>query len=223
MQIVSYLAMLACILLFIYINTQRDDPAYLAIKMGAIYPPKIRNGEYWRFIAAGFIHVQVYHILANMYSLYNFRWLERFLGSGRYALVLLVSIVAGNLLAYRFSKDNHITFGISGGIFTSLDGGNFGNGFISSAISSGIGSFAQGVKMGQGLMIGATTLIGGFSAGATGGDFFQGAMQGMQIGLLNHASHDGDGGIIYYRDQNGNIYGEIPEVVVRPSTGPARP
>ncbi len=117
MQIVSYLAMLACILLFIYINTQRDDPAYLAIKMGAIYPPKIRNGEYWRFIAAGFIHVQVYHILANMYSLYNFRWLERFLGSGRYALVLLVSIVAGNLLAYRFSKDNHITFGISGGIY----------------------------------------------------------------------------------------------------------
>ena len=111
--------------------------------------------------------------------------------------------------------------GISGGIFTSLDGGNFGNGFISSAISSGIGSFAQGVKMGQGLMIGATTLIGGFSAGATGGDFFQGAMQGMQIGLLNHAMHDGEGGIIYYRDQNGNIYGEIPEVVVRPSTGPA--
>ena len=117
MQIVSYLAMLICILLFIYINTQHRDPIDMAIKAGALYPPKVRNGEYWRLVTAGFVHVQIYHILMNMYSLYNWRWLERFIGSGKYALVLLVSIIAGNLLAYRFSKDNHVTLGISGGIY----------------------------------------------------------------------------------------------------------
>ena len=66
-------------------------------------------------------------------------------------------------------------------------------------------------------MIASTTAMGGAVAWATGGDFLQGAMQGMTIGLFNHAMHDGDGEIRYYHDKNGNIRGEISEVVVIPS------
>ena len=66
-------------------------------------------------------------------------------------------------------------------------------------------------------MITSTTAMGGVAAWATGGDFLQGAMQGMTIGLFNHAMHDGDGEIRYYHDKNGNIRGEISEVVVVPS------
>lgn len=63
-------------------------------------------------------------------------------------------------------------------------------------------------------MVASTTVMGGAVAWATGSDFLQGAMQGMKIGLFNHAMHDGDGGIRYYHDKNGNIRGEISEVVV---------
>lgn len=63
-------------------------------------------------------------------------------------------------------------------------------------------------------MVASTTVMGGAVAWATGSDFLQGAMQGMKIGLFNHAMHDGDGDIKYYHDKNGNIRGEISEVVV---------
>lgn len=39
-------------------------------------------------------------------------------------------------------------------------------------------------------MITSTTAMGGVAAWATGGDFLQGAIQGLSIGLLNHAMHD---------------------------------
>ena len=84
---------------------------------------------------------------------------------------------------------------------------------VSGAISSGIGSYDQGLNMNSGLMVASTTVMGGVSVWLTGGDFLMGAMNGLQIGMLNHAMHDG--GIRYYRDQNGNICGEVSEVVVR--------
>lgn len=39
-------------------------------------------------------------------------------------------------------------------------------------------------------MVASTTAMGGIVAWATGGDFLQGAMQGMTIGLFNHAMHN---------------------------------
>lgn len=51
--------------------------------------------------------------------------------------------------------------------------------FVSGAAASGIGSYAQRVNMNSGLMVASTTAMGGIVAWATGGDFLQGAMQGM--------------------------------------------
>ena len=80
--------------------------------------------------------------------------------------------------------------GLSSGVFNALNGDNFWNGLISGAASSGIGSYAQSVNLNSGLMVASTTVMGGVVAWATGGDFLQGAMQGMMIGALNHAQHD---------------------------------
>lgn len=104
--------------------------------------------------------------------------------------------------------------GLATGIFNALDGGSFSNGFISGSLSSGIGSFAQGIHLNKGLMVASTTMMGGLASWATGGDFFQGAMQGFQIGFLNHAMHDGVK-IEYTQDEYGNINGQIPEVVIK--------
>ena len=82
--------------------------------------------------------------------------------------------------------------GLSSGVFNALNGDNFWNGLISGAASSGIGSYAQSINLNSGLMVASTTAMGGIVAWATGGDFLQGAMQGMMIGVFNHAMHDDD-------------------------------
>ena len=84
--------------------------------------------------------------------------------------------------------------GLSSGVFAALDGGNFASAFVSGATASGMGSYAQAVSMNTGLMIASTTAMGGAVAWLTGGEFLQGAMNGMMIGAFNHALHDGRDG-----------------------------
>ena len=102
--------------------------------------------------------------------------------------------------------------GLSSGVFNALNGDNFWNGLISGAASSGIGSYAQSINLNSGLMIASTTAMGGIVAWATGGDFLQGALQGMSIGLFNHSMHDGDDNKTYRVLSDGTI--ELNEVVV---------
>ena len=118
----------------------------------------------------------------------------------------------GNFGHELLSAGSH---GFATGAINALNGDSFGRGFLTGALSSGIGSFAQGVHMNTELMLASTTAMGGLASWAAGGDFLSGAMQGLQIGLLNHAMHGNDD-IVYTRDSYGNIEGDIPEVVVRP-------
>ena len=82
--------------------------------------------------------------------------------------------------------------GLASGAISALDGGNFMKSFVSGAAASGIGSFAKGVNMDDGLKVASTTAMGGIASWAVGGDVMQGAMQGMRIGVLNHLLHDND-------------------------------
>jgi len=103
--------------------------------------------------------------------------------------------------------------GLSSGVFNALNGDNFWNGLISGAASSGIGSYAQSVNLNSGLMVASTTAMGGVVAWATGGDFLQGAMQGMSIGSFNHAMHD-DPPSVSTQQEDQNLQNMLPEVVV---------
>ena len=62
-------------------------------------------------------------------------------------------------------------------------------------------------------MVSSTTAMGGVVAWATGGDFLQGAMQGMNIGFLNHAMHD-DPPSVSTQQEDQNLQNMLPEVVV---------
>lgn len=99
--------------------------------------------------------------------------------------------------------------GVSGGVFSVFGGGSFGSGFAAGATASGIGSFAQSVKLKPGYLVLSSAAIGGVVAWATGGDFLKGALQGMRIGLFNHTAHPGE---LYY-DSEGNLRGELKEFV----------
>lgn len=87
--------------------------------------------------------------------------------------------------------------GVSSGLISVLDGGNFGHGFAAGAISSSLGSFVKGVKMDPGLKLLSSTAIGGAASWATGGDFLTGALQGLQVGFFNHAMHDGGDKVLH--------------------------
>lgn len=116
MQSVTYGIIFVCIGIFIYINSQKDK-YQAAIKVGALYPSNVRNGEYWRLIASGFIHITPYHLVVNMYSLYSYGWMEQYFGSFRFAVILLLCILGGSLLTLFIGKKNTLTIGISGGIY----------------------------------------------------------------------------------------------------------
>ncbi|MBR0473729.1 MAG: rhomboid family intramembrane serine protease [Erysipelotrichaceae bacterium] len=116
MQGITFGILFVCIAIFIYINSHQDKMD-AAMKAGALYPPKVKKGEYWRLLTSGFIHITPYHLVVNMYSLYNFGWMEEYLGSFRYALILIISIIGGSLLTTYVGKKNALTVGISGGIY----------------------------------------------------------------------------------------------------------
>lgn len=83
---------------------------------------------------------------------------------------------------------------------------------LSSAATYGIGElFGATGNLGHELLRASTHGLadGGFAAWATGGDFLQGAMQGMRIGVLNHAMHDNNdimGTSAICERQNDGIY-----------------
>ena len=83
--------------------------------------------------------------------------------------------------------------GLASGVTSALSGDNFGRGFVSGAASSGIGSFASGIYMNEGLMLASCTAAGGLTEWVLGGDFLQGAMNGLTIGAMNHMQHEPQG------------------------------
>lgn len=89
-----------------------------ALLGGAYYKMNIISlHEYWRMITAGFLHLDVIHLLCNMMALYSIgRACERSYTKIQYVLILLGSIITGNLFVF-LTEGNTICLGISGGVF----------------------------------------------------------------------------------------------------------
>ena len=85
-------------------------------------PIGIAHGDWWRLITAAFLHYGPLHIAFNMYALYFAgSILEQMLGRWRFALLYLVSGVAGSAGALLVTP-NSPTAGASGAIFGVLGG-----------------------------------------------------------------------------------------------------
>jgi membrane associated rhomboid family serine protease len=85
---------------------------------GALFGPSIaEKHEYYRLISSGFLHAGLIHIGFNMYLLYILgQLLEPALGSVRFALIYVVSLLAGSCGALLLSP-NSLTVGASGAVF----------------------------------------------------------------------------------------------------------
>ena len=120
---VTYIVALICVLVYLislYFYRYTDNSSEVAIIIGGYYKIFVVAGQWWRIFTAGFVHVDVFHLLVNMLSLISLgRLLENYYGHIKFLIVLLIGIVFGNLFLFALN-DNIVAVGISGGLYALL-------------------------------------------------------------------------------------------------------
>lgn len=82
------------------------------------FPPAIADGQWYRLITSMFLHASVWHIGFNMLALYYFGpVVERRFGTGRFALLYLVSGFVSSASSYLIEPPQVPSLGASGAIF----------------------------------------------------------------------------------------------------------
>lgn len=94
-------------------------PDNAALYNGVLSPLSITQGhQYYRLVAAAFLHASALHIAVNMIALYSFgRFVERQAGPLRFVAIYLVSLLASSFAVVYFSSPQVPTLGASGAIF----------------------------------------------------------------------------------------------------------
>ena len=102
--------------------TGPTQSSQVLIRVGALYTPAVRAGEYWRFITAMFLHSGIRHLLNNMLTLYILgELLLRETGVVRFLIFYFGGGLAGNLAEYALSLargENIVAVGASGAVFS---------------------------------------------------------------------------------------------------------
>jgi len=87
------------------------------VDFGAMYGPKIAEGDYWRLFTAMFLHVGFMHLAFNAFGLFIFgRMVEGVFGPYRFALLYVLSGLFGSVTSYLIGPDA-IAAGASGALF----------------------------------------------------------------------------------------------------------
>ncbi len=157
-------------------------------------PAGVANGDWWRLITAAFLHLGPIHLGMNMLALW---WLggplEEAIGSRRYAMLYVVSGLAGSAGAL-IANPNSLTVGASGAIFGimgamvvlqyqatgSIAGPALTLIVINVAFSFAISNISIGGHIGG--------LIGGILGGAALSRFGRGHMAYGRLGLVGVAA-----------------------------------
>ena len=115
------------------------------IKFGANIGELTKHGDYYRLISSAFLHIGIFHLLTNLYSLFVIGpTVEYFYGKLKFILIYLYSAIIGSIFVLIFQPDTTLTAGASGAIFGLLGAllyfgytyrGFIGNRIISSVLS----------------------------------------------------------------------------------------
>ncbi|CAN1504396.1 COG0705 Membrane associated serine protease [Rhabdaerophilaceae bacterium] len=90
--------------------------ARLIANWGGLLPLQWLGQDYWRFLTAGFLHFSPMHIASNMICL--LAWgvpLERMLGTARFFVIFLGSILTGSVGSVLLHEGPFVGAGASGG------------------------------------------------------------------------------------------------------------
>ncbi len=89
----------------------------------ALQPSAVANGAWWQLLTSGFLHIGPIHLAFNMIALWVIgRDLEQVLGSARFLVVYVVSLLGGSLVVFLFENPASHTAGASGAVFGLMGG-----------------------------------------------------------------------------------------------------
>ena len=136
---------------------------------GSVSRFTVEEGEYWRILTAGFLHIGFLHLLFNMFSLYILgTMLEPAIGRLRFGVIYFVSLLAGSFGALLV-EPNAATVGASGAVF----------GLMGAAVvvmrNRGINPMESGLGIWIGLNLLITFAVPGISIGGHIGGLIGGA------------------------------------------------
>ncbi len=106
----------------VYFGVQASNQAYLdtVLFSSASYGGELHGvaeGEWWRLVTSGFLHVEIWHLGLNALALF---WLGRMvepgLGHARFLAIYFVSLLTGSLGVMLLSPDSP-TLGASGAVY----------------------------------------------------------------------------------------------------------
>ena len=142
----------------------------------------VADGEWYRLITSGFLHVSIFHIAFNMVALYFLgRLLEPSIGTKRFLAIYFTSMLAGSFGALLLSGSLVNTVGASGAVF-----GIFGATFVI-ARGRGMSHIAREI----GVILGINLLLTFTVAGISIGGHLGGLAGGVLCGLLVVAGERG--------------------------------
>jgi len=116
--VITYILIAINIIMFIcmYLFGNGSTDGWTLLSFGANYGPLVKVGELWRLLTSTFLHIGIFHLLCNMYSLYVVGpQLESFFGKTRFLFIYLISGVVGNLFSILLTDG--LSAGASGAIF----------------------------------------------------------------------------------------------------------
>ncbi len=120
MTYITYIVIIVCVLNYIrQYQLEQNEPQDVALqKCGALIKPLSSNKELYRLLTAGFVHMSIPHLVMNLYCMYYLgASLERYLGHPLFTVLLLGSIIAGNICTIRLGNEYSISGGLSGGLY----------------------------------------------------------------------------------------------------------
>ncbi len=113
----TIIAINVLVFLAMYLFGQGSMDTATLVNFGAAFRPFILEGQYFRLITSGFIHIGLLHLLFNNVALYFIGpQVENMFGKGRYLIIYFVTILFASLLSLLFIGDS-ISAGASGAIF----------------------------------------------------------------------------------------------------------
>ena len=93
-----------------------SSDAFIAIQWGSKFPPLVYDGEYWRLLTAGFLHLGLIHLGLNMMILYQTGYyFERIYGSLHFLALYVFCVLLSSILSAWWSPGVN-SLGASGAI-----------------------------------------------------------------------------------------------------------
>ncbi|APU71129.1 membrane-associated serine protease [Companilactobacillus crustorum] len=88
------------------------------ILLGAKTNSLIQEGQWWRLITPMFLHIGIFHIFMNGFTLlYVGQVLEPMIGHWRFLILYVLSGITGNLASFAFGANNALSAGASTSLF----------------------------------------------------------------------------------------------------------